>query len=401
LSKYLTSEGEPNYHKILLPAYLCVFVDFFGNGVSMPILPYYALELGASSAEVGILLGIYPLMQFVSNIIMGKMSDKYGRKPVILASLVTSSISYVFCGLVTTKESLILTRACAGICGGTMPVAQAMVLDTVPPGPLRAKYIGICGAMLGLAFTFGPGMGAALSAVVGYQATFYATAGLCALITAFSFFNVVETHKRQPRQQQQAKEIKKGPGWGVPVWGACFAMFCAAYTFFIIVGIGGLLYLKIFGWGTSELGTVMVAVGATQVFTEAVIAKKVISRIGPLNTLCVAFVALGILSQTTCMVHSEVPFVIMSIGQCAAWGVMKVCFIIVVGTHAPAESRGAAIGAVMGCMSLVSWILSAAIECIVTTLAYFSAARWFEPAITEARVVSAITYQLLSYVCDY
>jgi DHA1 family tetracycline resistance protein-like MFS transporter len=115
---------KPSVTRILLPAYICVFVDFFGFGIAIPILPYFAMSLGATAFEVGVVNGIYPLAQLVGNMAFGSLSDRIGRKPVILISLVASSVSYIFAGMAKSVNVLILVRLFAGICGGTMPVAQ-------------------------------------------------------------------------------------------------------------------------------------------------------------------------------------------------------------------------------------------------------------------------------------
>jgi predicted MFS family arabinose efflux permease len=151
---------------------------------------------------------------------------------------------------------LILSRVFAGFCGGTMPVAQAMVMDTVSDFKQRPKYIGICGSMLGVAFTIGPGIGAGVTAATSFRTTFFVTAIISGLITVWAFTSVVETKVNVDNRKQAPKQP-----WGALVWGPAFALFSTAWAFFVMASMGSLAWLNIYGWGSTELGIGKLVVG--------------------------------------------------------------------------------------------------------------------------------------------
>jgi MFS family permease len=343
----------PNFFRKLLPAFICVFVDFFGYGVSIPILPFFALELGATSTEVGFIIGVYSLAQLIGNVVMGNLSDRVGRKPVIIASLVASTISYIFCGMVQTVPMLLLSRVFAGICGGTMPVAQAMVMDTVTDFKERPKYIGYCGSMLGLAFTIGPGIGAGITAASSFRSTFFATAGICGAMTIYAAVTLVETKVVVKEESQKKKQVvASDQKWGGVIWGTSFAFFLASWSFFVMCSVGSLAWRKIYGWGTTEMGIILVFAGVIQVVNEAFLAKKLIANYGAINVAMVTTLGLSATTLFTFMVHVPVPHLILQALMCSFWGLLKSPVIVVVGQYAPPAARGAAIGVLLGCMSL-------------------------------------------------
>ena len=125
----------------------------------------------------------------------------------------------------------ILSRAAAGFCGSTMPVAQAMVLDTVTDAKERPKYIGICSSMLGLAFTVGPGISAGITAVTSFRTTFFIAAGIAAVVTVWAALNVKETKKdigiieKKIVETKIADDPSDDEPWGVLIYGPAFSFF--------------------------------------------------------------------------------------------------------------------------------------------------------------------------------
>ena len=112
--------------RLSLPQYMCVFVDFMGLALTIPIQPFLADELDASPTQISMLVGVFSLGQLVGNMVMGQLSDKIGRKPIICASLICSTLSYIVCGFADTLTVLFIARGFCGICGvrssQTMPV---------------------------------------------------------------------------------------------------------------------------------------------------------------------------------------------------------------------------------------------------------------------------------------
>jgi MFS family permease len=183
--------------------FLTVFLDLVGFGIVLPLLPFYATELGASPFEVGLIIASYSAMQFLFAPIWGALSDHFGRRPLLLVGLFGSAVSYVVFGLASTLEVLLLSRVIAGIMGANIPVAQAYIADsTTHEG--RARGMGLIGAAFGLGFIFGPAIGGGLSPW-GYGVPGFVAAGLSLAAAGAAWFWLPESLAPENR-------VKGGPG---------------------------------------------------------------------------------------------------------------------------------------------------------------------------------------------
>lgn len=147
----------------LLVLFLTVFIDLIGFGMVIPFLSYYAREYGASGVVVGAVVGIYSIMQFFFAPIWGRLSDRIGRRPVILISLTASCSGYLLFALADNLALLFLSRIIAGAGGANIGTAQAYIADVTTPRE-RARGMGIIGAAFGLGFILGPPLSGILSA---------------------------------------------------------------------------------------------------------------------------------------------------------------------------------------------------------------------------------------------
>lgn len=142
--------------------FLTVFLDLVGFGIVIPLLPLYAERYGAGPVAVTWLVAVYSLMQFLFAPWWGSLSDRVGRRPVLLVGLFGSAVSYLVFGLAGSLAVLFLGRILAGIMGANVGVAQAYIADVTSPAE-RARGMGLIGAAFGLGFIFGPAIGGALS----------------------------------------------------------------------------------------------------------------------------------------------------------------------------------------------------------------------------------------------
>ena len=162
--KITQSEDEKFFTKPLLIIYLTVFIDLVGFGIVIPALPYY-VETDAFHAtpfEIGLLFASYSLMQFLFSPILGSLSDKYGRRPILFFSIIGSAVGYFLIGFAFALWMVFFGRIISGITGGNISTAQAYIAD-VTTKENRAKGMGIFGAMFGLGFVFGPAIGGIMS----------------------------------------------------------------------------------------------------------------------------------------------------------------------------------------------------------------------------------------------
>jgi DHA1 family tetracycline resistance protein-like MFS transporter len=148
----------------LVVIFVTVFIDLVGFGIVIPVLPYYVegTRFNASPRMVGLLFASYSVMQLVFTPILGRLSDKYGRRPILFLSLLGTSAGFLVMGFATTLWMLFAGRIIDGITGGNISTAQAYIADVTSKED-RAKGMGLIGAAFGLGFTFGPAIGGVLS----------------------------------------------------------------------------------------------------------------------------------------------------------------------------------------------------------------------------------------------
>ncbi|MCX6167810.1 MAG: MFS transporter [Ignavibacteriales bacterium] len=176
--------------------FVTIFIDLMGFGILIPILPTFASkQLGISNFGIGSIIAIFSLMQFVFNPMLGKLSDRIGRRPVILATQLMTAASYVIFAFSNSFALLFFSRMLAGLGGSNIGVAQAYIAD-ITTREERAKGMGVIGAAFGLGFVFGPVIGALL-AKYGYNVAGIGSA--CFTLTAFTFayFRLPESLKEK------------------------------------------------------------------------------------------------------------------------------------------------------------------------------------------------------------
>ncbi|HLM59371.1 MAG TPA: MFS transporter, partial [Pyrinomonadaceae bacterium] len=162
--KITGTENERFFTRPLIIIYLTVFIDLVGFGIVIPALPYYVESdaFRATPFEIGLLFASYSFMQFLFSPLLGSLSDKYGRRPILFFSILGSAAGYLFIGFAFALWMVFFGRIVSGITGGNISTAQAYIAD-VTTKENRAKGMGLFGAMFGLGFIFGPAIGGILS----------------------------------------------------------------------------------------------------------------------------------------------------------------------------------------------------------------------------------------------
>src|SRR5881394_4460336 len=177
----------------LLVIFITVFIDLIGFGIVIPVLPYYAegTRFGATPREVGLLFASYSVLQLIFAPVLGRLSDKHGRRPVLLVSLLGTALGFLILGFATTLWMLFAGRIIDGVSGGNISTAQAYIAD-ITTKENRAKGMGLIGAAFGLGFIFGPAIGGILSRW-GIHVPFFFAAALCFANAALLYFTLPET----------------------------------------------------------------------------------------------------------------------------------------------------------------------------------------------------------------
>jgi MFS transporter, DHA1 family, tetracycline resistance protein len=169
--------------------FLIVVVDLVGFGLVIPLLPFYAVRFAASPQEVTALVAIYSLAQLMTAPLWGRLSDRVGRRPVLIVSLTASALAYLWLGGATALWMLFAARAFAGACAGNIAAAQAYVADVTRPEE-RARGMGLIGAAFGLGFMIGPALGGLLAGNDPAAADLETPAWVAAGLSAFALLGV-------------------------------------------------------------------------------------------------------------------------------------------------------------------------------------------------------------------
>ncbi len=173
--------GAPDRKTATALIFGIIFLDMMGIGLIAPLTPYITANFGGTAIEVGILTSCYSGAQFLASPVLGALSDRFGRRPILIISLIGTSIGYFIFASAKVFWLLVAARVLDGVTGGNISTAQAYIADITPPKD-RAKMFGMMGAAFGLGFTLGPALGALLAGL-GQMAPIYA-AGVLSLVAA-------------------------------------------------------------------------------------------------------------------------------------------------------------------------------------------------------------------------
>jgi multidrug resistance protein len=196
---------------ILLVLFVTIFIDLLGFGIIIPILPTYARTLQASSLEIGLLAASYSLMNFIFAPFWGSLSDRFGRKPIILISVVITGLAYIVFAYADALWLLFLSRIVAGIGSANISAAQAYIADVTAPQD-RAKNFGIIGAAFGLGLILGPPLGSFVKTYYGIEYIGWLIVLLCTINLIVAFFllteSITEKNKTSRIELNPIKDIR-------------------------------------------------------------------------------------------------------------------------------------------------------------------------------------------------
>ncbi|PKO06071.1 MAG: MFS transporter [Chloroflexi bacterium HGW-Chloroflexi-3] len=269
--------------KRLFSIFLVVFIDLLGFSIILPLLPFYAETFGASATVVGLLVAIYAAGQMISAPLLGRLSDRYGRRPFLIVSILGGAISFFILGFASSLTMLFIARLVAGLTAGNISVAQAYITD-VTDVKNRSRGLGLIGAAFGLGFIIGPALGGLLSQW-GYAAPAFLAAGIATLNLVVVIFwlpeslteerkNEISLQKKSPISINSLLATLRKPVVGPLLhtrvfYGFAFALFQSVFA----------LYGQYrFGLNAQNIGYILTYVGVLSVITQGVIVGKISDR---------------------------------------------------------------------------------------------------------------------------
>lgn len=284
----------------VMPLFVLTFVDILGLTVILPLLHLYALAYNASPLQIGLVTATFPLAQVIGVPVMGALSDRYGRKPLLLASQVTTFISFLMLAAANSLEMIILSRLIDGLFGANLATAQAAITD-LTDDETRAQGLGMTGAAFGLGFVIGPVISLIsleFSDSLAIPALIAAAYSLMSiLITAFGFKETLPRHLRRPPSIVSALFS----GWGQmrrpKVNFLLLLMFLQQLVFFAFESLLGLFTLSRLGLLGQGNAAIFIYVGILLVFVQVRLIRPFRQRYGERSLIYIALgtLALGLL----------------------------------------------------------------------------------------------------------
>jgi MFS transporter, DHA1 family, tetracycline resistance protein len=279
--------------------FLIVCVDLVGFGLVIPLLPYYAVRFGASPPEVTSLMAVYSLMAMFSSPLWGRLSDRVGRRPVLMASLVGSAAAYVWFGFAQALWMLFAARAIAGAGAGNIAAAQAYIADVTTPEN-RAKGMGLIGAAFGLGFIIGPALGGWLAGADPAHADLSTPAWVAAGLSATALVGVLLLLKESLPPERRGAGDRSGRLAAIaealrrPVLSRLILTF-----FLVILAFSGmestfaLWAMRQFQWGPRQVAYVFAYVGLLSALLQGGLIGRLAARFGEDRLLVAGLVVIG------------------------------------------------------------------------------------------------------------
>ncbi len=339
--------------------FVTVVLTVLGFGLLIPVLPdlvkqFAGGDVSAGSHSYGVIVSVYALMQFFGAPILGSLSDRFGRRKVILVALGGAALDYAAMALAPSLTVLFVARMVGGITAGLMSTANAYVADVTPPAE-RAKGFGLIGAAFGVGFIVGPLVGGTLGSI-DLRLPFWAAAGCAALNWLYGFFVLPESLK--PENRRAFSWGRANPIGALLALRRFPAVLGLAEAFFILT-LGQMMLFSIwalytshrYGWDPQHVGLSLMLVGLLSAVVQAGLAKRIIGALGDTRA-----VVLGLLLSSTTMLlyglatQAWMIYGIIFLGSCA--GIAGPAMQSYITKHVPPNEQGAVQGVFSGLASL-------------------------------------------------
>jgi DHA1 family tetracycline resistance protein-like MFS transporter len=317
-----TSPGK----RARLTVFLTILLDLIGFGMILPLLPFYAQELHASPFEIGLLFSSYSLTQLLFAPLLGRLSDRVGRRPVLLASIAGGAASYLLFAWAPNYGMLLLARSLSGLAAANYAIAQAYMADVSAPEE-RSKAMGLVGAAFGLGFVLGPALGGLLAQAgtwsgLGHRIVPLTAAVLSGINLTIALFGLPESLSPELRRGAAAR----GGSWlglsdlrtvarGGPLRGLMLLFFLVMFCFSMMETTLALFCQERFGFGVRETSWLFVFVGVVLVVVQGGLLGWLVRRFGERSLILsgIVLMALGLALLPLKPVGPKLGFLLLSL----------------------------------------------------------------------------------------
>jgi len=344
--------------------FVTVLLDSVGFGIIMPVVPHLIMDISGdtlthAARTSGFLMFAFASMQFIASPVLGNLSDRFGRRPVLLCSLLAMVCNYLLMGWAPTLFWLFVGRLIGGVSASTYGIANAYIADTFPPEK-RAQYFALLGAGFGTGFIVGPALGGFLGEY-GPRTPFYAAAALTMVNVIYGFFVLPESLKdghRRPFELARAHPLGAFRQlWQYPVVIALIVVyFCYLLGHFALPSIWAFFTIEKFAWSPRDIGISLSAVGVAMIFVQAYLIRLVLPLWGPTKTAVVGLIATALSFFGYAFVqYAWMMYPIIAVG--ALQGFVAPSVQSIMSAHMPANAQGelqGAIGSMAGMVAILS-----------------------------------------------
>ncbi|CAN5734514.1 tetracycline resistance MFS efflux pump [soil metagenome] len=326
-----------------LVIFLTIFVNLVGFGIIIPLLPFYAETFGASPIVIGLLFASFSVSQLVASPLLGELSDRWGRRPVLIMSLIGTVVSFVLLALAQSLTMLFVARIIDGLSGGNITTARAYIADITTEDD-RARAFGLLGAAFGMGFIVGPALGGALSHI-SYTAPIWAAAGITMIAIALAWVWLPETvhraHAGAGAPWRNLREVFKRPRLRLLltidfVYWMAFAVY---QTTFALFGA------RRFEFDATHTGYLLSAFGVLGVIVQGGLVGPIAKALGSRRTLILGFLCAAVGWGGSALTYSVPMFVLMLVPAAMGIGLCNAVLTALVSTAAGPEEQGRVQGA--------------------------------------------------------
>lgn len=271
----------------LLVLFFVSAVDVLGFGIMIPLIPYMGDRFGASAAHITWTLAAYSVCQFIAAPLWGRVSDRYGRRPVLIIGLVGACIGYLILAYATSMTGLYASRIVGGLMAGNISAALAYAADVSKPAD-RAKSLGMIGAAIGIGFMLGPAIGGALAgsdpATANFMRPAFVSCGLAVLAMLLVFFVLPESRSAEQRAASAAHPSRRSPLALLAALPRLRRIMIAAVLVIsaqaILESISALWAFKRFGFGPRDAGLLLLSLATIAVIMQGGLVRVLVPRFG-------------------------------------------------------------------------------------------------------------------------